>query len=253
MNNYLIIDGKSSLDFGLVISGRGVQNSPEKRYEELDIPGRNGKLLLNSDRFFNNVQVSYESFMYEDSPGCHSKWDHDQAFRQKALSDRLCAFRSFLGSRDGYFRLEDTYHPDEFRLAYYSEAFNPEMSQSLNVAQFTLNFTCKPQRFLKTGEEQITVTENSTIINPTLFDAKPMIRAYGTGSFSINGVSLKITSSDVYTDIDCDLMECYKDSANCNENVVLQNGAFPSLPAGDDVIKLAGITKLEIIPRWWVL
>ena len=48
MINYLVIDGKPSLDFGLVISGAGTFTSPQKRYEEVDIPGRNGKLLLNT-------------------------------------------------------------------------------------------------------------------------------------------------------------------------------------------------------------
>lgn len=253
MINYLIMDGRSSLDFGLVISGGGTETAPEKRYEEVDIPGRNGKLLLNTDTFFNNVTVEYKGFMFQDRHNNYAKHDHNDILMQRVLSERLSALRSFLGSRSGYFRIEDTYHRDEFRLGYYSGAFEPEMSQGLDLAQFTLKFVCKPQRFLKAGEEVVTFTANSIIHNPTEFDARPLIRAYGTGSFTANGVTIKINSANSYTDIDCDLMECYKGSTNCNGNVTLTNGVFPVLAPGDNSIKLTGVTKLEITPRWWVL
>lgn len=253
MRNYLIIDGVSSLDYGLFISGKGAYSSPAKRYEEVDIPGRNGKLLLDTENYFDNVDVSYDAFMYEDPDGAYTKLNYQEALEYRTLRERLGALRAFLGSREGYFRLEDTYHTDEYRMAYYVDDISPEMSDNLHLASFTLKFVCKPQRFLKSGENVLTLTSGLSLYNPTNFKSSPLIRAYGTGSFTVSGVKMTINSANIYTDIDCDLMECYKGSTNCNNNVVLNNSVFPSLTPKENVISMSGITKLEITPRWWTL
>ena len=101
----------------------------------------------------------------------------------------------------------------------------------------------------------IEITTNTSIYSEYQETALPLIRAYGTGSFSIGGVAIQITSANVYTDIDCELMEAYKDTlaTNCNGNIVLTNGKFPSLKSGANAVTLSGITKLEIQPRWWML
>ena len=108
MRNYLIIDGVSSVSFGVFISGKGAFTSPAKKYEEVEIPGRNGKLLMNNDPIFDNVDVSYESFAYEEDPEhFYPKVDNNLDYETfyRTLSDKLGALRAFLGSRNGYFRL----------------------------------------------------------------------------------------------------------------------------------------------------
>ena len=253
MRNYLILDGKNSLDFGLFISGKGAYTSPAKKYEEMEVPGRNGKLLMDTNTFFDNVEVSYDAFMFEDLHNDYANHDNKIALDYSSLSERLGELRAFLGSRKGYFRIEDTYHQDEYRMGDFVKDISPTMSNGLKSAEFTLIFTCKPQRFLKSGEIAYDLTSNSGIFNPTMFDSKPLIRAYGTGSFTINGTTTTIKSANAYTDIDCDLMECYKGSTNCNGNVVLTNNQFPVFTPGDNSVSLSGITKLTITPRWWTI
>jgi phage-related protein len=108
---------------------------------------------------------------------------------------------------------------------------------------------------LKSGELPVSFTAAGNLINKYLTEAKPLIRAYGTGTFSIGNRSVQITSADTYTDIDCDLMEAYKDTlaTNCNNNIILTDGEFPSLMPGDNLITLSGLSGIEITPRWWVL
>lgn len=255
MRNYLIMDGVSSISFGVFISGNGTFTSPVKQYEEVEIPGRNGKLLMNTEPIFNNVDVTYNSFAFEDPKRNYSKvntgFSLDAYYR--TLGEQLGALRAFLNSRDGYFRLEDTYNPEEYRMAYYAKAFTPTVDRSLKSAQFPLVFTCKPQRFLKSGEVSKDYTSQSTIVNPTLFKAKPLIRAYGTGNFTISGIKVTINNANDYTDIDCESMECYKGTTNCNGNVTLDNGTFPILSPGTNPVSMSGITKLTITPRWWTV
>lgn len=236
--NYLIMDGKSSLDFNMYISGGGTYLSPEKVYEEVEIPGRSGTLIFEegeSGQTYKNVTVSYEAFIFPN------------------FDENFTKLKSFLMTREGYFRLEDTYHVNEYRLASLQSVLEPEMAQNLYTGLFTIEFNCKPQRWLKTGEKTYSYSTKSILKNETNHIAKPLIRAYGTGNFTINGRNIKITSANSYTDIDCELMDAYKGTTNCNSNITLTNGAFPVLSPGENEISMASISQLQITPRWYVL
>lgn len=133
MRNYFIYNGRDSRDFGVYISGQGTFSAPQKAYQFYNIPGRNGA-LIGYDNRFENIEVSYDAFIYKD------------------FSKNIAEFRSFLLSVPGYARLEDSYHPDEFRMAAYVGAFEPEVTPKNDAGQFTITFNCKPQRYLFSGE-----------------------------------------------------------------------------------------------------
>jgi phage-related protein len=88
------------------------------------------------------------------------------------------------------------------------------------------------------------------VYNPTLFDAKPLIRVYGKGSITVNGETMEWSGSSEYVDIDCDIQDCYYMGANMNNYVT---GDFPVLSPGDNVIAFTGSTSVRITPRWWIL
>lgn len=232
--NYIQFDNKDLRDFGLYISGSNVFNAPERAYNEITIPGRNGT-LLGSERRLENIPVVYPAFIYTN------------------FKVNVAGLRSFLLSRVGYKRLIDSYHPDEFRLGYYSSGLDAEMTTKLDAGQFDLTFNCKPQRFLVSGETPITFTGSGTINNPTLFNAQPLIRVYGTGSITVNGVTITISEADGYTDIDCEIMEAYKGTVLKNYAISLDSTDFPVLSAGVNEITLNGVTSAIITPRWWTL
>lgn len=236
MRNNVVFNGKPLSEFGVFVSGSGVFNAPERDVNIVEMDGRNGALVLDKGRY-KNIELSYPAFIYQN------------------FKDRVQGLRNYLNTQIGYVRLEDSYNPDEYRLARISSKFQAKPIEELTGGNFELTFDCYPQRFLKSGEQPITFTANGTIVNNELTTAKPLIRAYGTGSFSIGGVAIQITTANSYTDIDCDLQECYKDTlaTNCNANVVLTNNKFPELITGNNAVTLSGITKLIITPRWWIL
>lgn len=217
---------------GVYISGIGVFNAPTRAYDIVDIPGRDGGLIL-SEKRLENVEVTYPAFMYSN------------------FKTGMRSLRSFLLSKIGYQRLSDTYHPDEYRLAVYMGGMEVEPVEKLNAGQFELVFNCKPQRWLTSGEIPEEFTGSGTITNPTYLPSMPLIRAYGTGSFAVNGTAVTITAADEYTDIDCAVMECYKGTVN--KNGMIQLSDFPQLSPGDNPISMTGISKLVITPRWYVL
>lgn len=232
--NYLIFNDINSADYNVFISGESTYATPEKDVEIIAVPGRNGTLSIDNHRF-SNVNINYPAFIVYD-------------FRHNFDS-----FKAALMSVSGYAKLADTYDMEHYRRARFYSAIEPEMDQLNRHGKFDIVFDCDPRRFLKLGDDVRTFTAAAEIKNPTLYPALPLIRAYGTGSFTIGSVSVSISSASTYTDIDCETQEAYKGSTNCNGNITLTNGAFPSLQPGINAISKSGITKLEITPRWWTI
>lgn len=231
--NYFIFNGQSSLDYGVYISGSGTFNGAERDVESVGVPGRNGDLIIDNGRF-KNAPLVYPAFI------------------PNGLSEKVAGLRSMLSSATGYQRIEDTYHPEEYRLGYYAGGLEVSTS-TLNIGgNFDVSFICKPQRFLKAGEQKITLTQSGSILNPTLFPAKPLLRVYGTGTVQIGDLTITINLANVYTDIDCEIMEAYKGATNCNANVSLPDAVYIS--AGTNAITLGGsVTQVDFIPRWWII
>lgn len=230
--NFLTIGKKSTEEFGVWISGDGTFGSPERDVEEVSVDGRDGTLIIDNGRF-SNIAVAYSAFIPNHFKG------------------KMDGFRNYIGSLRGYQRLEDTYHPEYYRMACFSAGLEPKMTPLNRAGEFTIEFNCKPQRWLKSGERTISFGKSGVLNNPTLFDAKPKIRLYGKGTLTIGENSLKIDPlyPNDYIDIDCDLMNAYFGTLNFNNYV---SGTFPVLVPGKNEITWTG-TSLEITPNWWRL
>ena len=234
MRNYLIFNGYNSKDYGVYISGLNTFGGAERNVEVISVAGRNGDLTIDNGRY-NNITVTYPAFIYDN------------------FDMNVSAFRGILLSAKGYKRLEDSYHPQEYRRARYVGQFNPDVVDWLKAGEFRLDFDCDPRRFLKEGEKVLSITTGDKIKNQTPFEAKPVIRVYGTGTITIGGVSVVVTTADGYTDIDCELQEAYKGTTNCNGNITLTDGKFPVLASGENTITYSGFTQVDLTPNWWIL
>lgn len=235
--NSITFNGQNSLDYGLYVSGNQTFNSAEKDYSKVSVPGRSGDLLVFNNRY-KNVNLNYDAILIEN-------------YEENA--ERV---RAWLLSADGYCRLEDTYHPNEFRIASFSGPIDFD-SKMLEAGETTLTFDCKPQRWLKSGEQKILITPNNNrpIVNQTLFEAKPLLRIYGTGQLQVGTGLLTInTAGTEYIDIDCDIMDCYEESVNRNGNVTISK--WPTFTPGNNIVAFpndSNITEVYITPRWWTL
>lgn len=171
-----VFDGVDSRDYGVYISGDAVFNAPERDVEMIEIPGRNGAFALDKGRF-SNIEVTYPAGLFGNS--------------EADFAAGINALRNALASRKGYCRLEDDYNPNEYRMAVYKSGLDVTPAR-LKAGQFDIVFECKPQRFLKSGETEQTVTSGGTLTNPTLFEAKPLIEAKGYGNIFINDGKLVV-------------------------------------------------------------
>lgn len=236
MINYLTFAGKSTNEFGIWISGESTYGAPERNIQSQEVAGRNGNLLLDMGNF-RNISVSYPAAIKRDMPS------------------RFRDFVNFAGSRVGYQRLEDTYHPYEYRMARFISKMSVDTAGYMNRSgQFTLEFDCKPQRFLKSGEEAIEFTQNGILYNRTEFETKPFLRVYGSGAGTVGIGSNTITISAIseYVDIDCEIMDAYKGAINCNSMVSFTNDIVLK-PGNNNIAKSGNISKVVITPRWWII
>lgn len=232
-----VYNGKSSMEFGATVSGEDTWKKPSPDLELTSVPGRNGDLITSNKRY-SNIVIPYQVGITK---------DFDRNYTQ---------LLNFLLSDPSYHRLEDSYHPDVYRMAVMDSSIEPSLTRLNREGQFKLSFSCKPQMFLKSGERKQTYTLNGVIYNPTLFNAKPLLRVYGEGQLTVGEDTVTILHCDGYTDIDCETEDAYKDSGehNCNSYITLSGDDFPVIHPGNCGIKLGtGITKVEVIPRWWML
>ena len=268
--NHLTYDGVDSSDFGVFISGEGAFDAPARRGEMISIPGRNGSLFMD-EGVFENITVEYPAFIGT---------GYEEIFRTK-LGD----LRSALSSRGNYKRLTDTYHPDEFRLGIFREGLEVDPQHITRAGGFTMKFDCKPQRFLVSGEAPVVFNANGTIINPTLFEASPLIKVTGNGTVAIGPYRFIVSGNDTTIIIDSEIMEAYLPAgelypwtdengdiltqeigidlelingfvypANMLSKIEFVNSIMPKIPPGEVPIRMSrSIIELEIIPRWWRL
>lgn len=229
--------GKSSDDLRVTVERYPSQPRPRRRQEAQSIPGRNGNLLIVEDAY-DNVLQPYEVYLSAERDGLPPA--------ARAVAEWICAPK-------GYQRLEDSYEPDVFRLAYYEGPL--DISNILNrFGRATLEFNCKPQRYLKSGERAAALTASGARLSNPGMESRPLITVYGTGAGTLTagGRTVQLKSLDGWLTLDCDLQNAYKGTQNKNSAIFAPE--FPVLPPGESAVTwTGGVTRVEIIPRWWVL
>ena len=233
----VIFNGISSQDLHIQVQTEPDYDFPEKDYEVTHVPGRNGDIVIDQGSWQNvsrkyNLAMDAVKISYTEVASKLVQWLH---------------------SASGYARLEDSYEPDFYRMAMYKDSGS--ISNIYNKAgQIEVEFTCKPQRYFKSGEVADTFATSTEYRNPTDFPAKPLIKIHGSGSGTVGIGTYTVTINDILDGmiVDSEQQDTYKDQTNCNSRVSIAE--YPKLVSGNNVISISGgVTSIEIIPRWWTL
>ena len=239
----ITFNGTSSTSLGIKVWTAPEYTIPEKDVTAVHVPGRNGDILIDNG-VYKNTTRSYQVSLYNGSSS--------YAVLAHTIAD-------WIHSADGYRRLEDTYDSLYYRQAVYVES-TPFTNVHNKAAIVKLTFSCKPQRFLKSGETETTVS--SSISNSTKFTARPKITVTKSGSgaaaFTFGGTTISIASGSPTTIvIDSMLMDCYYTSSNVIQNgnpyVSFTNG-FPVLsPGTNSITNKSNISTVKVVPNWWTI
>ena len=234
----VMFNGISSLDYGIQVEHPPEYQAPARDYEVIHVPGRNGDLVIDNGSY-QNVNRSYQMAIGD---------------KRKDYTSMANAISEWLHSVSGYARLEDSYEPEYYRMAMFQDEISIENIMQ-HAGRLTVDFNCKPQRFLKSGEEIIKISKRTTLYNPTGFNSLPCITVYGSGRgvLSIGQHTITISNINGSIVLDSEIQDVYKGTVNRNADVTL-NKSFPEFVTGENSIAWSGgITYVEVIPRWWTL
>lgn len=242
--NSFTYNGVNSLDMGLRIESKRVFNAPKFDSRFQPVPGRDGDLILPDGRY-PNVQITYSVFLPAKSTA--------------ELQEKVTAVKSWLYTQpDRYHDLRDTYDTECFRKAVLNNALDIE--DELNkIGVFTVSFSCLPFKYLDSGQTPVSYTNGggSTLVNPTFFNSRPLIRINGNGDGTLRVINQKINTIEIsginsYMYIDSEQMNCYKGSVPMNDKV--SSESFPVLCPGQNVFVFSGgITSISVTPGWMTL
>lgn len=225
------LDNQCSRDFGLLIDTPKVYGSPAADVEYVSVPGRDGDIPISKNRYA-NYTLAYPAGL------------------KGNVAHKLRLIKAWLNSSRGYRKLWDTYDRDYYRYAAFAADIDPGVTA--DIANFDITFNCKPFRYRFDGDNEISATGTLNILNPEIFEAKPLITVYGTdGTLTVNNKNIIISAISGYVTIDTETQNAYKGTANKNATI---NTAAVSLVAGLNTIQASGsITSYKIIPRWRTL
>ncbi len=237
--HYITYNGTTSKSLGIYVSRGSTFDAAAPDYVSYQIPGKNGDLQINNDRWL-NIDVSYPVFI----PG--------------GFEASVQAVRNWMRSANGYAQLTDTYDTTHYREGRGKDILEFEPTAQNNGANFTLVFDCKPQRFITSAYDQVTVTTGAVLTNPTQFNALPRFEVNGvtngatlTVANSLGTVTMTATrnrSGSAY--IDCETCNIYALPNNLND---LFTGDFPVFAPGSNTITFSGFTYVKVRPRYWEL
>lgn len=232
------VNGTALSTYGVTWDGSQLFDKPEKDVKFFQIPARNGDLSIFNGRY-KNVNIKVNCFIREDFPTNFNN------------------LMTFLYSQNGYVRLENDIDTLAYRMGQYVTRTVPQTGAYNKSGIFTLEFNCMPQRFLKSGEQQVSGFDyqgNLTITNPTPFEAYPYIYANNTtGSeftiISINGDT--VTGNYDYGVMEYDGSTGYLTHTQFGVSETEYVGRFP-LVSGSNTIQVTNASGY-VIPHWWVL
>lgn len=159
----IIFNGISSDEVGVIVEHYPRVIFPKRKVEVYNIPGRNGDRIIDQE-VYENYDQPYEIFLESKDRG--------------GLEATIPKIASWLLSGTGYCRLEDSYFPEFYRMAYVPDA-HEFLSYFNEYGRGTLKFNCMPERWYKSGETEIKVENGQILYNPSGFRARPLLRSGG--------------------------------------------------------------------------
>ena len=235
LNETFYLDGIDARSVGIQLQAPVSFSEAVPAVEVQTIPGRNGNIVFYAG--------SYENRSGSASCFC----------LQKDVEKAISSAGRFLMGKKGYRRLETSDDPDHYWIARVENS--PQIAMRIRMlAPFEIGFDCKPQRFVKSGENAIVFTSSGSLFNQYGQIALPLITLYGhgTGRLTIGDCVVDVKALDGILYIDSDTQNAYNDNGNQNMNI--NAPTFPTLPDGETQIAFSGgIERVEIVPRWWEL
>lgn len=227
---YIVFNGQTNIDTGVLIKTRPSKPSTTMKYEEIEAPGRDG--LLYKEKGYGDIDISISFNFVSKTP---EKWDKDFRKVKKWL----------LGNEDKNLKFSD-----DLEVFYKVNKVTIETPERVmkRLGRFTVTFTCEPYVYLEDGKDEVNLTNNIYNYNEI---SKPIYLIYGEGYLNLN-VNGKVINVNVGQKIiiDTNLGLCFREDGSIN-NVALK-GMYKDLylKEGENTFSWTGSFQIKIIPNW---
>lgn len=125
----LIFNGILSSDFGIYIIGSNDVTAPEFDYESIGVPGQT-RDIQDSNRRLKNKDVIYHCVCFHNADAA------------------IPRYISMLMIDNMYKQIEDSIHPEYYKIGTFCGGTQPQFYGSKETATFDLAFDCDPRKFL---------------------------------------------------------------------------------------------------------
>ncbi len=237
MEKYLYFNGHSSDEYFCHIEHKPEIPVPEAKYEEYEVPGRNGKLHADLG-YYDNITVTYQLYFHGKNP----------------TAEDARTVKKWLAGTPGAHQLSDGYDPSFF---YFATAKPGSITNILNkYGRLSVDFDCDPRHFLVSGYQAAALENGQTLLNPLDQVALPYLEITGNGAEGkvvVNGVEFAaMPPADRVLYADCENWDAYV-TGGTNVNALV-GGTWPTLRPGENTISWSGgVTGVTLTPRWWTL
>lgn len=254
---YFEFNGRSSAEFGVVITSATPYDSANRDIEIVNISGYNSEYIQTKNRY-SNVLVSYECAIIP------------KPYIWNSISEQINAINLWLHSGDdSYCILCDSYNTETYRMAYLDGSISYKKNGL--IYHFSVNFKCEPYKYgldtkqdisqIVTGNNFV-ITNNNAVCGLPLIEVKPYSDTVGM-FFVLNSTRWFIASNGTVV-IDSKKGKVFDQDGNF---VFYHNGTaenfvapinMPLLKNGKNILSIdepstSNIYHIDFKPRWCYL
>ena len=224
----VIINNQNTKNLGFALVGRPSIPSSDKKYEAIEVEGRDGALT----KF-----IGYQDLKFSLKFNILFQSDIKQKLREIKGLLSVAKTLAFDDSPNFFYKIKQAQISD-----------TETIIKSSGV--FTVEFIADPFEFESSSVLEYENPSNLLIRNNTTYFSQPVLKIFGQGNIKlfVNDELVEIKQINEGIVIDSEMQEAYYNDNNMNHQML---GSFPVFAIGENKIRTEGnIDKIEILPNW---
>lgn len=236
VKHYISYNGRRSDEFYLYIDSELKLVSAKPDIEEVEVPGRDGSVLVSNDR----LKAISQTIPFVLKIPYNSPYSFHEIVAQ---------IQEWLSPRS-WRPLDFSWDPHHYYSAVVLEDFEIA-AQTSHFGKLAVTFKIQPFKHLSDSGNQVRVTNGMVLNNPTRYIAKPVVSIRGSGNVTVrlgdSSMSFRNVERLVY--VDCDHGTVFVDDTSAM-NKVLSNNLFELKPGPNTVSISNSSFEVTVSPMW---
>ena len=224
----VIINNQKTKNLGFALVGRPDVPSADKKYETIEVEGRDGALT----KF-----IGYQDLKFTLKFNILFQSDIKQKLREIKGLLSVAKTLAFDDSPNFFYKIKRAQISD-----------TETVIKSSGV--FSVEFYAEPFEFESSSVLEYENPSNLLIRNNTTYFSQPVLKIFGQGNIKlfVNDELVEVKNINEGITIDSEMQEAYYNDNNMNHQML---GSFPVFEIGENKIRTEGnIDKIEILPNW---